>query len=153
MDRDGARKRWHQAEDGGYPPDSEDAAYAAVEKAPTSGGGEGKGVAERSGTSVGRPTPGNDALYASLAARQMDRWLASMERLRLAEYVRYVDDRKRLFWSSFVGGMARGVGMAVGFTILGAVLVLILQDLAKHNLPVIGDFLAQIVSVVQKRLE
>lgn len=90
---------------------------------------------------------------ASLVVRQIDRWIASMERLRLAEYVRYVDDRKRLFWTSFFSGVARGVGMAVGFTILGAVLVLILQDLARHNLPLIGDALAQIVSVVQKRLE
>ena len=43
--------------------------------------------------------------------------------------------------------------MAVGFTILGAILVIILQDLARHNLPLIGDMLAQIVSVVQKQLE
>ena len=50
-------------------------------------------------------------------------------------------------------GVARGVGMAVGFTILGAILVIILQDLARHNLPLIGDMLAQIVSVVQKQLE
>ena len=85
--------------------------------------------------------------------RQIDRWIASMERLRLADYVRYVDDRKRMFWTSFFGGVARGVGMAVGFTILGAVLVLVLQDLAKHNLPLIGDFLAQIVNVVQNRLK
>ena len=49
--------------------------------------------------------------------------------------------------------MARGVGMAVGFTILGAILVIVLQDLARHNLPLIGDMLAQIVSVVQKQLE
>lgn len=94
-----------------------------------------------------------DMEKASLVVRQIDRWIASMERLRLAEYVRYVDDRKRLFWTSFFSGVARGVGMAVGFTILGAVLVLILQDLARHNLPLIGDALAQIVSVVQKRLE
>ena len=45
------------------------------------------------------------------------------------------------------------LGMAVGFTILGAILVIILQDLARHNLPLIGDMLAQIVSVVQKQLE
>lgn len=88
-----------------------------------------------------------------LLTRQIDRWIASMERLRLADYVRYVDDRKRMFWTSFWGGVARGVGMAVGFTILGAVLVLILQDLAKHNLPLIGDMLAKIVSVVQNRLQ
>lgn len=90
---------------------------------------------------------------AALAARQIDRWIAQMEQLRLAEYVRYADDKRRVFWSNFLGGVARGVGMAVGFTILGAILVLILQDLAKHNLPVIGDALAQIVSIVQKRLE
>lgn len=90
---------------------------------------------------------------AALAARQIDRWIAQMERLRLADYVRYADDKRRVFWSNFLGGVARGVGMAVGFTILGAVLVLILQNLAKHNLPLIGDALAQIVSIVQKRLE
>lgn len=84
---------------------------------------------------------------------QLDRWLSSMERLRLSEYIRYVDDRKRMFWNSFWGGVARGVGMAVGFTILGAVLVLILQNLAKRNLPLIGDALAQIVSIVQKQLK
>ena len=96
---------------------------------------------------------GTDLEKASLVVRQIDRWIASMERLRLADYVRYVDDRKRLFWSSFFSGVARGVGMAVGFTILGAILVIILQDLARHNLPLIGDMLAQIVSVVQKQLE
>ncbi len=98
------------------------------------------------------PSP-DDRHKAALVVRQIDRWIAAMERLRLAEYVRYVDDRRRMFWTSFWGGVARGVGMAVGFTILGAILVLILQDLAKHNLPLIGDVLAQIVSIVQKRLE
>lgn len=89
----------------------------------------------------------------SLLIRQIDRWIAAMERLHLAEYVRYVDDRKRMFWSSFWAGVARGVGMAVGFTVLGALLVLILQDLARRNLPLIGDALADIVRVVQRQME
>lgn len=84
---------------------------------------------------------------------QIAQWIDATQRLGLAEYVRYMEDKKRWFWKHFWGGVARGVGMAVGFTILGAILVLMLQDLAKRNLPVIGDFLAQIVSVVQKRLE
>ena len=85
--------------------------------------------------------------------QQIDRWVAAMERLRLADYVRYVDDRRRMFWSNFWGGIARGVGMAVGFTILGALLVLILRDLAQRNLPLIGDALAEIVNVVQRQME
>jgi len=81
------------------------------------------------------------------------RWIDATQRLGLAEYIRYMEDRRRWFWRYFWSGVVRGLGMAVGFTILGAVLIMILQDLARHNLPVIGDFLAQIVSVVQKRLE
>ena len=88
-----------------------------------------------------------------LLLRQLDRWIAAMERLRLADYVRYVDDRRRLFWSHFWGGVARGLGMAVGFTILSALLVVILQDLARRNLPLIGDALAEIVRVVQLQME
>jgi len=89
----------------------------------------------------------------SLAEEQFNRWLESMERLRLAEYVRYVDDRRRLFWSSFWSGIARGVGMAIGFTILGAILILILQDLARHNLPLIGELLDEIMNVVQNGMK
>ena len=94
-----------------------------------------------------------DAERQRFFIRQIDRWIAAMERLRLSDYVRYVDDRRRMFWSNFWGGVARGVGMAVGFTILGALLVLILRDLAQRNLPLIGDMLAQIMSVVQRQME
>ena len=95
----------------------------------------------------------DDQEKQNLLIRQIDRWIASMERLRLADYVRYADDRKRMFWSNFWGGIARGVGMVVGFTILGALLVLLLQDLARRNLPLIGDALAEIVRVVQRQME
>ena len=95
----------------------------------------------------------NDQEKQNLLIRQIDRWIEAMERLRLSDYIRYADDRKRMFWSNFWGGVARGVGMAVGFTILGALLVLLLQDLARRNLPLIGDALAQIVRVVQRQME
>ena len=85
--------------------------------------------------------------------KRMDGYLERLERLRLPEYVRYLEDRRRFLLMQFLGGVARGLGTAVGFTILGAVLVLVLQGLAQRNLPVIGDFLADIVEIVQRRLE
>ncbi len=93
--------------------------------------------------------PLDDGKQVSLAQEQLDRWLDAMERLRLADYLRYVDDRRKLLWNSFWSGLARGVGMAIGFTILGAILILILQDLARHNLPLIGELLDEIMNVVQ----
>lgn len=86
-------------------------------------------------------------------ANKLDEHIMYLERLRLPEYVRYLEDRKRYYRMQFLGGMVRGLGTAIGFTILGAVLVWLLQGLAQRNLPVIGDFLAEIVALVQHRLE
>lgn len=86
-------------------------------------------------------------------ANKMEEYLQRLEGLGLTEYLRYVQDRRRFLGTQFLGGLARGMGMAVGFTILGAVLVIVLKGLAERNLPLIGDFLAQIVSIVQGRLE
>ena len=85
--------------------------------------------------------------------RKLDAHVAALERLRLPEYIRYVEDKRRFYRMQLIGGMVRGLGTAIGFTILGAVLVWLLQGLAQRNLPVIGDFLAEIVSLVQLRLE
>ena len=88
-----------------------------------------------------------------LMANRMEEHLRALEQLQLAEYLRYVQDTRRLMRTQFVSGLFRGMGMAVGFTILGAVLVMLLQALAQRNLPVIGDSLAQLVAIVQSRLE
>lgn len=88
-----------------------------------------------------------------LMAKRMEEHLRALEQLQLTEYLRYVQDTRRLMRTQFVSGLFRGMGMAVGFTILGAVLVMLLQALAQRNLPVIGDFLAQLVAIVQSRLE
>lgn len=74
-----------------------------------------------------------------------------MEHLNLAEYVEMLRDPKRLVWTNFLAGAARGVGMAVGFTLLGALLVYFLQRLILLNLPVISDFIADVVRMVREQ--
>ena len=80
------------------------------------------------------------------------RLIQSLERMNLEEYMRYAASWRRQLLVNFMGGLARGVGMAVGFTLLGAVLVLALRRLAAANLPVIGNFLAEIARIVLERL-
>lgn len=86
-------------------------------------------------------------------AQKLDEHIMALERLRLPDYIRFLEDRRRFYRMHLLGGIVRGLGTAIGFTILGAVLVWLLQDLAQRNLPVIGDFLAEIVNLVQRRLE
>lgn len=84
---------------------------------------------------------------------KMDRFIAAAERLRLDEYVRYETDRRARLRDAFIQGVARGLGTMVGFSLLGAAVLYLLQDLAQRNLPLISDFVAQVVTLVQLRLQ
>ncbi len=76
----------------------------------------------------------------------------TLERMQLTEYMRYLNDVWRLLWVNFLSGMARGLGIAVGFTILGAILIALIQRITVDNLPMISEFLADVVRLVQDNL-
>lgn len=83
----------------------------------------------------------------------MERFIAAAERMRLADYVRYESDTRRRLRDAFLQGVARGLGAMVGFSVLGALVIFLMQDLARRNLPLISDFVAQVVTLVQLRLQ
>jgi hypothetical protein len=97
----------------------------------------------------GRNTPEQKELSNLL--KRLDKLITAMESIGLEEYLNRRQNRWRILTSNLILGIAKGLGTAVGFTILGAVLFLILQRIAMANLPIIGDFIAQIVKIVERR--
>lgn len=83
---------------------------------------------------------------------KIEKLALNMERMKLAEYVDLLDNPWRLLYINFISGVARGLGIAVGFTLLGAMLLFVLQRLAVLNLPLLSDFIAEIVRLVQIQL-
>lgn len=83
----------------------------------------------------------------------MEQFIAAAESMRLADYVRFQADRKRRLADAFWQGVARGIGIMLGFSVLGAVVLFVLQDIAQRNLPGISNFVAQVVALVQLRLQ
>ena len=84
---------------------------------------------------------------------QMERFIAAADRMHLAEYVQYQSDARRRLRQAFWEGVVRGLGVMVGFSVLGAAALLLLQEIARRNLPGISAFVAQVVSLVQLRLQ
>ncbi|HHV27166.1 hypothetical protein FYJ27_08935 [Anaerosalibacter bizertensis] len=83
---------------------------------------------------------------------KIDNIALALEKTKINEYVDYINNRKRLIYINFIQGIARGFGMAIGFTLLGALFLYFLQELIKLNLPLIGDFIAEIVKIVKENL-
>ncbi|OMF22759.1 hypothetical protein BK133_25555 [Paenibacillus sp. FSL H8-0548] len=78
---------------------------------------------------------------------------ADMERTQIAEYVDLLNRPRSLIWRNLLAGTARGVGIAIGFTFFAATILYVLQILGALNLPIIGDYIADIVRIVQIQLE
>lgn len=85
--------------------------------------------------------------------RQLERASQNMEKFQLAEYMELLNNPRRYMMVNFIGGLFRGLGTAIGFTILGAIVIIFLQRLVVLNLPIIGDYIADIVVIVQDHLK
>ncbi|MBQ6842024.1 MAG: hypothetical protein IJO80_02250 [Firmicutes bacterium] len=72
-----------------------------------------------------------------------------LERMNYADYVMLTQKPRKLLVSGFLYGVARGLGYAVGFTIIGALLIWLINQLNVLNLPVIGDFIAELLVYIQ----
>lgn len=83
--------------------------------------------------------------------RQLVQFAHNLEQLQLDEYLEMLRHPRRMLAVNFMAGLARGLGMAVGFTILGAVVIYILRWVVLLNLPGISSFIAEIVKMVMDR--
>ena len=59
-------------------------------------------------------------------------------------------NKKEMFIRNFFAGISRGVGIGIGVTIITAILVIILQKIVTLNIPIIGEYIADIVEIVQR---
>ena len=85
-------------------------------------------------------------------SQKIDELSIRIEKLNLAEYLEILRNPRRLLYVNFLGGIARGFGTAIGFTLLGAFVIYILQRMVILRLPIIGTFIADIIRIVQKQL-
>ncbi|MDO4540027.1 MAG: DUF5665 domain-containing protein [Syntrophomonadaceae bacterium] len=70
----------------------------------------------------------------------------------MVEYIEMVNNPRRFYWRNFVMGIARGFGMAIGFTIIAAVIIYVMRQVMALNIPLIGDFIADITEIVINQL-
>ena len=83
---------------------------------------------------------------------RLQRLLDTLERMRLDEYVEYVSNRRRMIWQNILYGVCRGLGFTLGFSVLGALLAVLLRGLVVDNIPLIGGFLAEVIHAIEARM-
>ena len=95
----------------------------------------------------------SDKELLKVLSKKIDDMSLKMEKLKFVDYVYYLEHPKKMLWANLVGGIARGFGIAIGFTILGAIMIYVLNRVVEYNLPFIGEFISDIVKIVQSSMK
>lgn len=74
----------------------------------------------------------------------------TLEEGNYVEWAYLFGNKKEIIKRNLLAGIARGVGIGIGVTIITAILVILLQKIVTLNIPVIGEYVADIVEIVEK---
>lgn len=99
-----------------------------------------------------KPTPKEQLRVQRRLSKRIYRLGQDLEKFNIGEYMNLLNNPKRFMLVNFMGGVARGLGFGLGATVFAALLLYFLQRLVVLNLPLIGDFIADIVRIVQNHL-
>ena len=80
----------------------------------------------------------------------LDKIAAHFERANFGAYVELLSRPWKLMWLNFLAGLFRGLGLAIGMTVIFAVVIYVLAAFLRNfvQVPVIGKFIADLVDFV-----
>ena len=76
--------------------------------------------------------------------------IETFQKSNIEEWTYIFGSKKEIIKRNFIAGIFRGVGIGIGVTIITAILVIILQKIVTLNIPIIGEYIADIVEIVQR---
>lgn len=92
-----------------------------------------------------------DVKKAEFLNTQLEKLVRHLESLRIADYMELLQRPSRLIFVNLVAGIARGLGIAIGATLVFAIMIEVLRRLILLHIPGIGEFIAEIIKIVESR--
>lgn len=82
--------------------------------------------------------------------KKLDDLNYALNKNKVLELVELLGNKKELIFRNIWSGIAKGIGIGIGVTIITAVILWILQKIVTWNIPVIGEYIADIVDIVER---
>ena len=76
--------------------------------------------------------------------------IETFQKSNIEEWAYIFGSKKEIIKRNLIAGIFRGVGIGIGVTIITAMLIIILQKIVTLNIPIIGEYIADIVEIVQR---
>ncbi len=74
-----------------------------------------------------------------------------LERNQVMDLLEILGNKKQILIRNLLSGISKGIGIGIGVTLITSVIVIILQKIVTLNIPVIGEYISDIVDIVQRK--
>lgn len=82
--------------------------------------------------------------------KKLDKIISILEKKNIQEISLVLGSKKEIVKRNFLAGIFRGIGIGIGVTIITAILIMVLNKIVTLNIPVIGEYVSEIVEIVEK---
>lgn len=72
-----------------------------------------------------------------------------LEEKKLYDVFELLDNKKKIFTRNLIAGMSKGLGIGIGFYIITAIVIYALQYIVRLNIPIIGDYISDLIDIVE----
>ncbi len=79
--------------------------------------------------------------------KDLDRLLRVFDMMGFTEFMQYLSSPRRILFWNFMAGIAKGLGIVIGMTVVVAIMVWILTQMV--DFPLIGEYFQEILELVE----
>ncbi len=89
-------------------------------------------------------------MFFSKINKKIDKINNTLEKSKIIEMSYIIGNKKEILKRNFMAGIAKGIGIGIGVSLITTLIVYILRKIIMLNIPIIGDYIADVIDIVEK---
>ena len=74
----------------------------------------------------------------------------TLNKNKILELIEIAGDSRKYLVRNFMSGISKGIGIGIGFSIITALIVYVMQKIIRLNIPVLSQYISDIVEIVER---
>lgn len=83
--------------------------------------------------------------------KAIDKLNNTIEERNIYDVFELLDNKRKIFIRNLIAGISKGFGIGIGFYLITALVIFVLQYIVRLNIPIIGDYISDIIDIVESR--
>ena len=79
-----------------------------------------------------------------------EKLLIQLNKNKVLELIEIAGDSRKYLVRNFMSGISKGIGIGIGFSIITALIIYVMQKIIRLNIPVLSQYISDIVEIVER---